>query len=428
MRTALLSVLILPGILAADAASPAPLTAQTVSVQTVEYGAERGWVGISYEILQSMTGRVTAVVTEVNDGSPAQQAGITVGDVLVSLNGHDVQSNFGSVPLQVRPGDPVQVVVSRDGREQRVGVVAIQRPAEFRSQPSITLTMTTDSMEESMFRAMDSLRLTLVTPEGQEVRVLGEPGTVESRLRVVERIPPGAAEAPMRFMIRSGEAVQELALDEVRAPFGFFVFRTEGQDSLRRAMERFNREIRDLRIREADRLPLLIDESGTVRADQADDELVELREVLKSYVDRSVALRQAIDRATQEASQPRTGYAVSWQDRVDTGELEETPRSLFGPLTPYALGQNRAAGAEVVDLRPELADYFQVEGGVLVVDVLPRTPASIAGIQPGDVITHIDRVTIRSLQELRIGLVRAGESVPITVVRRGDAIQLLLHR
>jgi len=243
----------------------------------------------------------------------------------------------------------------------------------------------------------------------------------------LERVPLEAVEAPMRFSFRTDEIVQELALDEVRAPFGFFVFRAEGGDSLRRAMESFNREVRELRVREADRLPLLVDASGNLRRGQTDDELMGLREILKSFVDRSMMLRQAMDRATREASQPRTGYAVSWRD-PEEAEPDEDRGTPFGPLTPYALGQNRVAGAEVVDLRPELADYFQVDGGVLVVDVLPRTLASGAGIQPGDVITHIDRVTIRSLQELRVGLVRAGESVPITVVRRGNAIQLLLHR
>ena len=433
MRVALPSILLLAGVLATDAASPVALTSQTVSVRTVE----RGWVGISYEPLQSMTGRVTVVITDVTEGSPADRAGIAVGDVLVSLNGHDSHGNFNNIPLQVRPGDPLEVVVSRDGSERTVTVMAVERPPGFRSEVSVTLTMTADSMEESMFRAMDSLRLTLVTPEGQEVRVLGMPGTSESRLRVVGEAPergvlrelmrPDTSEPPTRFSFQADEVVQELNLEEVRAPFGFFVFRTEGQDSLRRAMDSFNREIREFRVREADRLPLLVDGSGHVLRDSTDDALVGLKETLKSYVDRSVVLRQAIERSTREGSQPRTGYALSWRD-PEEAEPAEAGGTLFGPLTPYALGQNRAAGAEVVDLRPELADYFQVDGGVLVVEVLPHTPAANAGLQPGDVITHINQVTIRSLQELRVGLVRAGESVPITVVRRGDAIQLLLHR
>jgi S1-C subfamily serine protease len=87
-----------------------------------------------------------------------------------------------------------------------------------------------------------------------------------------------------------------------------------------------------------------------------------------------------------------------------------------------------AAGAKVIDLRPGLAEYFEVEGGVLVVEVPERTPAAIADIRAGDVITRIDQVVIRSVQDLRLGLSRAGETIPVTLIRQGASIQVLLRR
>jgi S1-C subfamily serine protease len=111
-----------------------------------------------------------------------------------------------------------------------------------------------------------------------------------------------------------------------------------------------------------------------------------------------------------------------------TPRAEETDDE-FRPLTPYLLGRNRVAGAEVIDLRPELAAYFQgVEGGVLVVDVAPQTPAAIAGIIPGDVITHLHQVTVRTVEDLRFGVSQAGATLPITLVRRGTDLQVLLRR
>jgi serine protease DegS len=98
------------------------------------------------------------------------------------------------------------------------------------------------------------------------------------------------------------------------------------------------------------------------------------------------------------------------------------------PLAPYVLGQNRAAGAEVVDLRPELADYFGVEGGVLLVDVPSGTPAAQAGLQPGDVVTHVDRNAISTVQDLRIGIARGDVDLTLTIVRKGQLLELLLHR
>lgn len=106
---------------------------------------------------------------------------------------------------------------------------------------------------------------------------------------------------------------------------------------------------------------------------------------------------------------------------------ESAPQVLeFRPTVPYVLGENRAAGAEVVELRPELAEYFHVHGGVLVVDVAPGTPAAKAGIQPGDVLTHVDGTLLRSIADLRRGLIRATGETRLTLVRQGRTVEVRL--
>ena len=82
----------------------------------------------------------------------------------------------------------------------------------------------------------------------------------------------------------------------------------------------------------------------------------------------------------------------------------------------------------MIDLKPELAQYFGVGRGVLVVDVAPGTPASMAGIVPGDVITRVDQVGVLSVEDLRFGVSMAGDSLPISLVRQGTSVQLLLPR
>ena len=89
------------------------------------------------------------------------------------------------------------------------------------------------------------------------------------------------------------------------------------------------------------------------------------------------------------------------------------------PLAPYILGQNRALGAEVLDLKPELAAYFQVAAGVLVVDVPEDSPAADAGLAPGDVITAVSGRPVRSLRDLRSALSGAAARTALTVVRKG---------
>lgn len=100
----------------------------------------------------------------------------------------------------------------------------------------------------------------------------------------------------------------------------------------------------------------------------------------------------------------------------------------FSPLTPYVLGRNRVAGAEVIDVRPELARYFEVDGGVLVVDVPSGTPAAAADMRPGDVIVALGGSVVRSIRDLRLGVARAGNAVPVEVIRHGEHIRLFLPR
>lgn len=100
----------------------------------------------------------------------------------------------------------------------------------------------------------------------------------------------------------------------------------------------------------------------------------------------------------------------------------------FSPLTPYVLGRNRVAGAEIIDVRPELARYFEVDGGVLVVDVPPGTPAAAADLRPGDVIVELGGSAVRSIRDLRLGVARAGNAVPVQVIRHGEQVRLFLPR
>lgn len=117
------------------------------------------------------------------------------------------------------------------------------------------------------------------------------------------------------------------------------------------------------------------------------------------------------------------GLTFNWSAVERPGQVFE-----FRPTVPYVLGENRVAGAEVVDVRPELAEYFGVERGVLVVDVAPGTPAARAGIQPGDVLTHVHDAPLGSIADLRRGLTRAAPELEVTLVRKGKSLQVVLRR
>ncbi len=67
---------------------------------------------------------------QVVEGSPAEQAGIQAGDILVGFGGVPVRSlyDFTSVLRRLSPGEAVEVVLLRDGRELRFTVLLRPRP------------------------------------------------------------------------------------------------------------------------------------------------------------------------------------------------------------------------------------------------------------------------------------------------------------
>jgi len=70
--------------------------------------------------------------------------------------------------------------------------------------------------------------------------------------------------------------------------------------------------------------------------------------------------------------------------------------------------------------------------GVLVSDVIPGTPADLAGMNKGDVITKVDAAAVRTTVGLITAIARhrVGDTVSITVVRKGKAVKVkaLLER
>jgi len=359
-----------------------------------------GWIGIGFEVKSPApnVGAANAVVTEVRDGSPAADAGVAVGDVLLTINDVSAVQDFENLAdrLALRVGDRVRMRLVRDGRRIDLTLRAAERPSDFSMWTSPT-NMPTDSMAEAMFRAIDSLRIQIL-----------------ATARPPE--PPPAARSPRARLVAAPDVapLSPAPPEPIDAPFEFFIFRGDQHDSLRLEMEALNRRIESLR-------------------DQEQELTARRREQRTARIDAQISeLREAISRVMQESAALRTAMAEAARATVGVDYFApaagDAPYATFRPLTPYLLGSNRVAGAEVVDIRPGLGEYFRVETGVLVVDVAPGTPAAIAGIQPGDVIVSLDRVSVRSVDELRTGVSRAADTLPVTLVRQGARREVLLRR
>lgn len=400
--------LLLPGLLGLFALTT-PVHGQVWERWQVD-PAEPGWIGVSFEVDSDRWGRASSVtVTDVMPGSPAEEAGVRPGDRLLAVNGLGSADELAQLTerLRLQVGDRVVMEIERAGERRRLQLTAAERPDDVRLGRRVEVALSEGDQVDAWVRSMDSLRIELVREGGGAVRVRAMSGPRPERLTVVGADGPGS----------------------VRAPFEFFVFRGEAHDSLHEEMVELNQTVAELRQRVSARSAELARRGKVDAAGHVGDE--EVRR-LSRMIDQASLRSAALEAAMAEDARRTAGLEYIVRTSEPTAapgapEPSAEPRA-FRPLTPYLLGRNLVAGAEVVDLRPELAEYFAVEGGVLVVDVAPGTPAAMAGVLPGDVITRIDRVGVRSVEDLRFGVSMAEDGVPLTLVRKGGSVQVLLRR
>jgi serine protease Do len=116
-------------------------TAKNVTTRLMQgQSIERGYVGVAIqdipkgavEALALPANTKGAYVGEVTPDGPAQKAGVQVGDVVVQVNGRDID---GSTELRrmvaaTEAGQSVRFTVIRDGRRQEINIRAAKRPSE----------------------------------------------------------------------------------------------------------------------------------------------------------------------------------------------------------------------------------------------------------------------------------------------------------
>ena len=78
-------------------------------------------------------------------------------------------------------------------------------------------------------------------------------------------------------------------------------------------------------------------------------------------------------------------------------------------------------GLRVEALTSELANQYalQVDHGVIITEVQAGSPASLADLQPGDVIQQADRKPVTSVAELENAVAGAGEQMLLLISRKG---------
>ncbi len=89
-----------------------------------------GFLGVGLD--ERSDGGQGALITDISEDSPASDAGLETGDVVISVDDSTTDGVAGVIAAirDREPGDEVEVVVVRDGDEQRFSVVLAERPPE----------------------------------------------------------------------------------------------------------------------------------------------------------------------------------------------------------------------------------------------------------------------------------------------------------
>lgn len=137
-----------------------------------------GMIGVVWEMVDEEEG---VRVMEVRRGSPAAQAGLDEGDVVVRINGRDARDTFNDLPGELEAGDTVHISVRRGGQNREVSVVAARRPVRHATRFGIvrpgpgegpTIFIGGDSVPlQALTMRIDSLQTRLLELNDGEIRV-----------------------------------------------------------------------------------------------------------------------------------------------------------------------------------------------------------------------------------------------------------------
>jgi serine protease Do len=102
----------------------------------------------------------------------------------------------------------------------------------------------------------------------------------------------------------------------------------------------------------------------------------------------------------------RSGKKVTVPVKTEELPIENEHASAAPSAAPSPQSSNTSFGVEVQDVTPELRKELALRSdtGVVVTDVAPNSPAAVADIQPGDVITEVGRTAILNLDAFQKAL------------------------
>lgn len=321
-----------------------------------------GMIGVQFDTNGSRGEGVRVI--EVRPGSPAAQAGVRAGDVVVRVNGDDAAETVATLPMRLQSGDTVHLRVRREGGEREVVIVAAPRPGAM-------MGMAGPGGEFRLMRPeMEGERIVIINGDTVEMPGGMHPG---GRLGML----PGM----------DGERIIIVNGDSMHIPLEALTFRIDSLRTQLMEMEGGRFEVR------MDSVVRVFGDSAAMWQERMPNVRFHMREGMPEDV--------MVEGMAFGEGRP---FFMELGRRAAAGaELAEMNEG----LSTYFGGQRE---------------------GALVIDVAPETPAARAGLRPGDVIVRAGGQEVANPEDVRRALNRAEEGqVAVEVIRQGRRQTLSLE-
>lgn len=198
--------------------------ASWVSQQLVENGeVKRAYLGVGIQLVTPELAEQFnapagdgAVVTQVMPGSPASNAELQPGDVILTLDGRNVDSpkDLQSIVERLEIGKSYALTVLRDGERVNLKIAVAEMPRDYGiAEVGPSGEKNGESPREQSFEEL-GIEITELTPEVAE-----QLGVKEAKGVVITSVEPGSPAD--RNGLRTGQIIEKVGTQEVSSPEEF---------------------------------------------------------------------------------------------------------------------------------------------------------------------------------------------------------------
>ena len=431
--------------------------ARTVAEEIIRTGkVTRSWLGIDAQpLLRSSSLEAGVLVGGILPDSPAQRAGVMPGDVILSLAGKETTARFREeIPLfnqlvaSFPVGSSVRAVLLRDGKQMTVDLTTVERQKaaerqhEIRNWGVCATNITYLIQKEMRLRSQDGVLITSVRPSGPAGTA--KPGIRENDVIVSVGGKPVRDVADMRAVTREladdGAEQRSVLVTFLRKSRQYVTVVRIGADEPARRGAEISKAWLPVEVQVLTRdlaAQLGVRASTGVRVTQVHDAScgLEVGDLILKVDGDPVPAEHIGDEEVLPSliRQYEIGAEVSLEI-VRAGEaLEKRVKLESSPMPPRDYPKYENVDFEFVARDIAFSDRADASveedvQGAYVESVSEGSWVALAELRSGDVITAVDGVTIRNLEDLKTRMAEVSRSRPEVVVfsvRRGIRTRFL---